>query len=63
MCVGAVDELGVGSEDIEPSEGVGEGGADVEEVVFEQPIELAPAQILLVGFDKERGFVLRGVGE
>jgi hypothetical protein len=29
--------------------------------IFEQPIELAPAQILLVGFDKERGFVLRDV--
>ena len=29
--------------------------------VFEEPIDLAPAQILLVGFDKERGFVLRGV--
>jgi hypothetical protein len=31
--------------------------------VFEEPVELAPAQILLVGFDKERGFVLRGLGE
>ena len=29
--------------------------------IFEQPIELAPSQILLVDFDKKEGFALRGV--
>jgi hypothetical protein len=27
---------------------------------FEQPVSIEPAQILLVGFEKENGFVLSG---
>ena len=31
--------------------------------VFEQTIDIAPSQILLVGFDKKEGFALRGIAE